>query len=39
LLADLDRFALAADREPQRVTASVCAIFSVTDAPVSRAGN
>jgi hypothetical protein len=29
LLVDLDRYALAADREPQRVTASVCAIFTV----------
>ncbi|WP_421790823.1 SIMPL domain-containing protein [Hyphobacterium sp.] len=31
LLAELDRYALAADREPQRVTASVCAVFKVED--------
>ena len=31
LLENLDRFALAADQEPQRVTASVCAIFTVED--------
>jgi len=29
LLTNLDRYALAADREPQRVNASVCAIFTV----------
>jgi hypothetical protein len=36
LLAELDRYALAADREPQRVTANVCAVFSVDDDPVGR---
>lgn len=32
LLVDLDRYALAADQEPQRVTANVCAVFSVEEA-------